>query len=62
MTIIGIKESFAFVIGNKTGKNMQEIDIWISGEQLTFFDNTAYLPQFVGSLESELDDLKKRQG
>jgi len=58
MNIIGNKESFAFVLGKKTEEDIQQIDIWVSGELLTFVDNSAYLPQFISSLESELDDLK----
>lgn len=56
--MIGSKEIFAFVLGSKTNKDIQEVDIWVAGELITFIDNSVYLPQFIASLESELRDLK----
>lgn len=56
--MIGNKDTLAFVLGDKIDKELQNIDIWIANELVTFVDNTAYLPQFISSLESELDDLK----
>ncbi len=56
--MIGNKDTLAFVLGNKNEKDLREVDIWIANELVTFIDNTAYLPQFISSLESELDDLK----
>jgi hypothetical protein len=56
--MIGSKNTFAFVLGDKTNKELQEIDIWVAGELVTFIDNAAFLTQFIASLKSELEDLK----
>ena len=56
--MIGNKETFAFVIGDKINRDLREVNIWVSNELVTYIDNTAYLPQFISSLEKELADLK----
>jgi hypothetical protein len=59
--VIGNKEVFAFVIGQKENATMQIVDIWIENELITKFDNTVYLPQFVNSLTLEVGTLEKNK-
>jgi hypothetical protein len=52
---VGQKEALAFVIGGYYDyPHLRCVDIWVAGVQLTNFDNAAYLPSFIPSLEREL--------
>lgn len=62
MKLIGDKESFAFEIADHSEGDMKVVDIWINGISICCDDNTVYLPQFIGSLDSSLPnelELKK---
>lgn len=62
MKLVGYKESFAFEIAGHSVGDMREVEIWINGISICCDDNTVYLPQFIGSVDSSLPndlDLKK---
>ncbi|TCI01076.1 hypothetical protein EZV61_19310 [Corallincola luteus] len=58
------------IIGNESGLNFRirkplegpyiEVDIWFKDVHLTPIDNVAYLPQFLHSMRSELEELKEK--
>lgn len=54
-------KKFHFNVGNKVGKNLCQIDIWLGDVLLTPIDNIAYLPQFIASMEYELKQLQQRE-
>lgn len=59
--IIGSKKSFAFEIGEKISARQIVVDIWALNNLLTDFDNLVYTPQFVFSIEKELEIIKSRK-
>ncbi len=52
---IGSKQSIAFILGPRLNTQTQDIDIWVSNELVTYYDNSVYLPQFIESLKRELE-------
>lgn len=52
---------FSFKIGKRVEDNLYQIDIWLGDVLLTPIDNIAYLPQFIGSMEHELNQLQQRE-
>jgi hypothetical protein len=55
---IGSRDELAFSIGEKQSSTLRVVDIWLNSVLITYFDNSAYLPTFVHSLERELEDIK----
>ena len=57
----GDKQIFAFSVGGYWGgsNQLREVDIWAASRRLTCFDNCAYLPSFIYSLECELNWLSR---
>ena len=55
---IGSRTELAFSIGEKQSPDMQIVDIWVDSVFITYFDNSVYLPTFIGSLERELEDIE----
>jgi hypothetical protein len=52
---VGQKTALAFVIGGYSDyPHLRDVDIWVAGVHLTHFDNSAYLPSFIPSLERAL--------
>jgi hypothetical protein len=52
---VGQKKALAFVIGGYCDyPHLRCVDIWVAGVHLTNFDNAAYLPSFIPSLERAL--------
>ncbi len=58
---IGDKDKFAFIIGDRTSRDLREVDIYIANELITYYDNAAYIPQFAFSLECEASDIENRK-
>lgn len=56
---IGDKHKIAFVIGERTDRDLRRVDIYIANQLVTYFDNTTYVPQFVASIEYEASGLAK---
>jgi len=50
---IGDKSKLAFVIGERAGQDLRMVNVYVGGELVTYYDNTAYVPQFVHSIERE---------
>ncbi|MES9854495.1 MAG: hypothetical protein ABW170_21990 [Candidatus Thiodiazotropha sp. L084R] len=57
---IGDKHKLAFVIGERSGRDLRVVDIYIVNELITFYDNTAYIPQFTYSIECEATDIENK--
>ena len=55
---IGSRSELCFSIGEKQPPDMQIVDIWLDSVLLTYYDNSVYLPTFIGSLERELEDIE----
>jgi hypothetical protein len=58
MRVIGQKDSLHFIIGDQLEFNFQAVDIWFKDVLLTRIDNMAYLPQFINSMNEELNEIK----
>ena len=59
--LIGSKKSFAFEIGENVSAQQSVVDIWALNNLLTDLDNLVYSPQFVSSIENELEVIKSRR-
>jgi hypothetical protein len=55
---IGLRSDLSFSIGEKQPPDMQIVDIWLNSVLITYYDNSVYLPTFIGSLERELKDIE----
>ena len=55
---IGSRTELAFSVGKKQPPDMQIVDIWLNSVLITYYDNSVYLPTFIGSLERELEDIE----
>ena len=56
--IIGTKSEFAFEIGTKKVVDLREVNIWAKDTLITYYDNMAYIPAFIASLEREINILE----
>lgn len=59
--VIGNKNSFAFLFGRKLNAEQRDVDIWVNNMLLTDFDNLIYTPQFIVSVQDELEILRSRK-
>lgn len=58
MDRFGSRNTFAFEISNRDlHADLRVVNVFAAGIHLTCDDNTVYLPQFLGSLTSDLDRL-----
>lgn len=57
---IGDKSKVAFIIGERTSHDLRVVNVYIGNELVTYYDNTAYVPQFVHSVECEASDIENR--
>jgi hypothetical protein len=57
---IGDKNSIAFIIGERAGRDLRVVNVYVGGELITCYDNTAYVPQFVHSIAREATDIADR--
>lgn len=55
---IGSRAELSFSIGNKQSSDIQVVDIWVGSTLITYVDNAVYLPAFIHSLKSELNDIE----
>ena len=53
----GNRSTFAFELGNfhEESTDLRTVDVYVNGRWLTCDDNVVYLPQFINSLNSDLD-------
>ena len=61
MKEIGNKKKLAFVVGDKRKNELQEVNIWLNNELISYVDNMVYLPQFINSLKSEIAKIEKEE-
>lgn len=61
MKEIGNKRKLAFVVGDKRENKLQEVNIWVNNELISYVDNMVYLPQFIESLKSEVSKIEKKE-
>ncbi|MGB4812825.1 MAG: hypothetical protein WBP13_10170 [Methylophilaceae bacterium] len=57
---IGDTNKIAFIIGERTSRDLRAVSIYVGGELITYDDNVAYVPQFIHSIECEAADLEQR--
>lgn len=57
---IGDKSKIAFIIGERAGKDLRIVNVHVGGELVTYYDNTAYVPQFVHAIEREALDIENK--
>ena len=55
--VIGDKSKVAFIVGRRTSRDLRVVDIYVGNILVTYYDHTAYVPQFVHSIECDIDDL-----
>lgn len=59
MKILGSRSQFAIEIGENQNNetNLRYVDVWAASQLLTVVDNLVYVPQFCGSVSSDLSFL-----
>ena len=57
---IGDNSKIGFIIGQRTSRDLRIVDVYVGDILVTYYDNTAYVPQFIHSIESEASDIEKR--
>lgn len=58
--ILGNENNYAFKIENDENKNFKIVDIIAQNRYLSCDDNSVYLPQFISSVEQEIENLEKK--
>jgi hypothetical protein len=61
-TQIGDKQTFAFETcryRDCSPRDFQTVDIYVAGKRITVQDNTAFVPQFLGSIDASRTYLKR---
>ena len=61
MKEISNKNELAFVVDNSLKNGLLEVNIWVNNELVTYIDNMAYLPQFIASLEREINCIENKE-
>jgi hypothetical protein len=58
---IGDNSKIGFIIGERTSRDLRIVDVYVGGVLVTYYDNKAYVPQFIHSIECEASDIENRK-